>query len=597
MIDSIESPANAPRRKTPPVLTVKDLHVSFTTAFGMTHALRGVDLEIHRGEILAVVGESGSGKSSLGLAILGLLAEQSQVQGSIALDDHEVVGAVRDVARNLRRSHVRAVFQDPMTSLNPTMRVGHQLEEAITDDTSSEEWLRLVGIPEPGRRLRTFPHQLSGGQRQRVMIAMAMAARPSLVVADEPTTALDVTVQRQILHLFRQLREEQGSAFLFITHDLAVASEIADRIVVLYAGRVAETGPVEAVVGSPAHPYSAALLEARFDLGADRGHQLPTISAPGSAAAVDMEGCAFAPRCILAVPDCIAAQPPLAPVQQHTGLAACIRSDEVTANLWEQTAADWPNRRVRQPGPLVEISQVRKSFARQRFGSSSTRRIVALQGVSLAIALGESVAIVGESGSGKSTLLRLVAGLIPPDEGSIHFFVPDEPQLVYQDAYASLTPWLTVTDLVGERLRRQSLSRGERDDLVIKALQRVGLSKDVAALKPPNLSGGQRQRVAIARTIVVPPKLLLCDEPVSAIDVTLAAAMLNLLRTLRLQLGMAMLFVTHDLAAARFIADRVAVMNNGEIVEEGPTQEVILHPSSQYTRLLLASMPGVPDVR
>ena len=579
-----------------PVLTIHDLHVSFTMPTGVTPAVRGIDIEMRRGEILAVVGESGSGKSTVGLAILGLLAGNAEIRGSIVLDGHEIVGAPREVSRSIRRTNVRAVFQDPMTSLNPTMRVGHQLEEGITDDTSPEEWLRLVGITEPARRLRAFPHQLSGGQRQRVLVAMAMAGRPSLVVADEPTTALDVTVQKQILRLFRRLRDERGTAFLFVTHDLSVASDIADHIVVLYAGRVAETGPVKAVASTPAHPYSAALLEARFDLQADRSHQLPTISGEGSAAAFGSEGCPFAPRCILAVAECLAAPPPLIPVVQHAGLAACIRSNEVTPTLWERTASDWPAGSISaKAGPLVEVNNVRKSFAHRRFGSSKGR-VDALRGVSLSIRGGESVAIVGESGSGKSTLLRLVARLIEPDEGSVSFITPDDPQLVYQDAYASLTPWLTVAELVGERLRRLSLSAVDRHELVIQALRRVGLREETARLKPPSLSGGQRQRVALARAISVPPKLLLCDEPVSAMDVSLAAAMLNLLVSLRLQLGMAMLFVTHDLAAARYVADRVAVMKDGEIVEEGTTELVVSEPQSEYTKLLLASMPGIARV-
>jgi peptide/nickel transport system ATP-binding protein len=579
-----------------PVLTIDDLHVSFMMPTGVTPAVRGVDIEMRRGEILAVVGESGSGKSTVGLAILGLLAGNAEIRGSIILDGHEVVGAPREVSRNIRRTNVRAVFQDPMTSLNPTMRVGHQLKEGITDDTSPEEWLRLVGITEPARRLRAFPHQLSGGQRQRVLVAMAMAGRPSLVVADEPTTALDVTVQKQILRLFRRLRDERGTAFLFVTHDLSVASDIADRIVVLYAGRVVETGPVKAVASTPAHPYSAALLEARFDLQADRSHQLPTISGEGSAAAFGSEGCPFAPRCILAVAECLDAPPPLIPVEQHAGLAACIRSNEVTPTLWERTASDWPAGSISaEAGPLVEVNNVRKSFAHRRFGSSKGR-VDALRGVSLSIRRGESVAIVGESGSGKSTLLRLVARLIEPDEGSVSFITPDDPQLVYQDAYASLTPWLTVAELVGERLRRLSISAVDRHEHVIQALRRVGLREETARLKPPSLSGGQRQRVALARAISVPPKLLLCDEPVSAMDVSLAAAMLNLLVSLRLQLGMAMLFVTHDLAAARYVADRVAVMKDGEIVEEGTTELVVSEPQSEYTKLLLASMPGTARV-
>jgi peptide/nickel transport system ATP-binding protein len=581
------------------ILAVQQLDVRFRRAGREAHALRGVDLHISRGEVVALVGESGSGKSTLGLAVQGLLPgdAEPQVSGSILLAGTEVVGAAPGVTRKLRREVVRSVFQDPMTSLNPTMRVGRQLSEASIDAKPPEEWLERVGIPSPHERVRAFPHQLSGGQRQRVMIAMAMAARPALVVADEPTTALDVTVQAQILALFGKLREEQGTAFLFITHDLSVAAAIADRIVVLYAGTAAETGPVRDVVARPAHPYTAALLESRFDLDADKDHPLPTLRSETESATAGLM-CAFAPRCALAEERCREEVPKPAPVAQHDGLAACFRSDAVTPQMWLQAESDWP-RKETHPGraKVLEIAGVTKSFSHRRFGATTEERLLALRDVSLEVGDGESVAIVGESGSGKSTLLRIVAGLVPPDTGKVRLRDADRPQMVYQDAYASLTPWLTVGDLVGERLRGRRLSRAERHARLTEALRQVGLPAHLLAARPPHLSGGQRQRVAVARAIVVPPPLLLCDEPVSAIDVSLAAVLLNLLQSIRLRLGLAMLFVTHDLAAARFVADQIVVMREGQIVEAGPADAVVRAPASSYTRDLIAAIPGNKDPR
>ncbi|MEA2282512.1 MAG: peptide/nickel transport system ATP-binding protein ddpF [Solirubrobacteraceae bacterium] len=558
------------------------------------HALRGVSLEIRPHEIVALVGESGSGKSTLGLSIQGLLPRDSDpiVRGSILVDGQEMVGSGDDAALRVRRFDVRSIFQDPMTSLNPTMRVGKQVVEVSRDGQSAEQWLEHVGVVDPHARVRAFPHQLSGGQRQRAMIAMAMTARPRLIIADEPTTALDVTVQAQILEIFRRLRDEHGSAFLFVTHDLAVASAIADRIVVLYAGRVVETGEVARVHERPAHPYTAALLGARFGLDADKDKQLPTLKGDAPLGALaDPPGCPFAPRCLLQIPECIADVPPLAPVRQHGGSAACLRSELVTPGLWKQTAGGWPARAESAAQQLLEVDDVNKRFVAR--GLFSGRHVVqALRGVSMRIDEGEAVALVGESGSGKTTLLRIIAGLVKPDAGSVRRHKPDRPQMVYQDAAASLTPWLSVEELVGERLRAERISREERRKRTAAALEAVNLPASMASARPGELSGGQRQRVAIARAIVVPPRLLLCDEPVSAMDVSLAAAILNLLVTLRLQLGMAMLFVTHDLAAARFVADRIIVLQNGEIVEAGSSDTVVRAPSHPYTTELMASMPS-----
>jgi peptide/nickel transport system ATP-binding protein len=374
-----------------------------------------------------------------------------------------------------------------------------------------------------------------------------------------------------------------------------VAAAVADRIVVLYEGRAAETGPVQEVVSRPAHPYTAGLLESRFGLDADKSHPLPTLRGDADGAPLGLM-CSFAPRCPLAEDQCRKEMPEPAPVAQHQGLAACFRSEAVTPAVWRQAGSGWPNREAHHANvPVLDMAGVTKSFSHRRFGAQREGRVLALRGVSLRVGDGESVAIVGESGSGKSTLLRIVAGLIPPDEGQVRLRDTDRPQMVYQDAYASLTPWLAVGDLIGERLRRRGLPRSERQARLAEALRQVGLPVRLLAARPPHLSGGQRQRVALARAIVVPPPLLLCDEPVSAIDVSLAAAMLNLLQSIRLRLGLAMLFVTHDLAAARFVADRIVVMREGEIVEAGPADAVTRTPATSYTRDLIAAIPGPKD--
>lgn len=578
----------------PPALVVRDLHVTLHRDTQVSPALRGVNLKIARGEIVALVGESGSGKSTLGLAIQGLLPAESQphISGSIQVGGLEVAGASASTLRRLRRQYLGAIFQDPMTSLNPTMRTGQQLLENIEDGTSPAQWLARVGIASPESRLPAYPHQLSGGQRQRVMIAMAMACHPTLVIADEPTTALDVTVQAQILRLIRQLSREAKTAFLFITHDLAVAATIADRIAVLYAGQVVETGPLAEIMKSPAHPYTAALLQARFGLKANKSHQLPTLGGDSPAFTHSRRGCAFAPRCLLAVEKCFQNLPVLSPVKQHSGAAACWRADEVTADIWQQAIKPWPGGAPVAPKPLLKISGLSKSYSAPRRGLwGRSEAIPALRSINLEVFDGESVALVGESGSGKSTLLRIVAGLVRPDRGEVVLNSPEGPQMVFQDAAASLTPWLSVEELVGERLRRRKLSRTQIRRQVLETLEMVGLPAEISQATTAELSGGQCQRVAIARAVVVPPRLLLCDEPVSAMDVSLAAAILNLLGSLQRRLQMAMLFVTHDLAAARFIADRIVVMRAGEVVEIAPAEVAVQQPQHPYTRDLLAAMP------
>jgi peptide/nickel transport system ATP-binding protein len=614
------------------VARVSDLSVAFRRGGLRIQAVRGVSLDIRRGEILGLVGESGSGKSVLGLSLLGLLPADAEIGGEVNVRGNDMVRGAAALRRTVRRRHLGAVFQDPMTSLNPTMRVGRQVAEAAGSDEEAARLLKAVGIPDAERRMTSFPHELSGGLRQRVMIAMAIAGSPSLVIADEPTTALDVMVQAQVLALLRSLRDDTGASFLMITHDLGVAAQVADRIAVMYAGRLAELGPTADVLRAAAHPYSVALTGSRLSLHSARGQALATLAGEVPDPAAPPPGCPFEPRCALRRDECVAAIP--VPVQIAPGhTSACILPVVVGAPGFFREPVDSPRepadsprepkarpavwteerggfgRATREDGGLrravsrglaggrestaaVDVRHVAKTF----LVKAGRRRapLQALRDVTVAVAEGESVAIVGESGSGKSTLLRVVAGLERADGGTVGLgHAKARPQMVFQDAGASLTPWLTVGALIGERLRSSGLTSAQKRDRIGEVLSQVGLPGHVANAKAAQLSGGQRQRVALARATVVPPEVLLCDEPTSALDVSLAAVVLNLVTRLRAELGMAVLFVTHDLAVARVVADRIAVMYLGRLVEIGPAQDIVADPQHPYTKALVSAVPDL----
>ena len=523
------------------VVDVSDLRVTLTRGSTQVEAVRGVSLQVAHGEILGIVGESGSGKSVLGLSLMALLPASARpvVTGSIRILGTDMVGTSANADRLVRRQHIGAVFQDPMTSLDPTMTIGNQLAEVTANKADIVRLLTDVGIPDPESRLGAFPHQLSGGLRQRVMIALSLARNPSLIIADEPTTALDVTVQAQILQLLLDLRKSRGCSVVFVTHDLGVAAQICDRIAVMYRGEIVESGDVETVLGSPQHEYTKGLLASRIDLLTPRDR--PILSAHGAGGADHL-------------PD-----------------------------LWPSVV----------PGPAaVTVADVRRTFSSGPVWKR--RQLEAVRGVSLEIARGESLALVGESGCGKSTLLRLVAGLDSPTAGTVTVAGDTRPQMIFQDAGSSLTPWLTVGELLAERLAAAApgLGKTETAATIAETLERVGLPAEVARVRGASLSGGQRQRVAIARAVIVPPAVLLCDEPTSALDVSLAATVLNLLGRLRRELNMSVLFVTHDLAAARIISDRIAVMNKGQIVEIGDAEQICSDPRNDYTRALLSAIPG-----
>jgi peptide/nickel transport system ATP-binding protein len=569
-------------RTTTAVLSLRDLAVSYP---GGVQALRGVSLEVAPGEIVGLVGESGAGKTVLALAALGLLPASAELGGHVFLGDTDMATAPDEQRRIARKRLAGAVFQDPMTSLNPTMTVGRQVAEATGSMDAAIEALERARVPEAPRRARQYPHELSGGLRQRVMIAMAVAGSPALIVADEPTTALDVTVQAEILRLLSDLRDETGSSMLFITHDFAVAAGLADRVAVLYGGRLAEVGPTKELLRQPDHPYTAGLLAVRPSPESPRGRPLPVLPGEPPDPRAHVDACPFAPRCPLVIPACEERLPVVTAAPSHAGLVACLRAGEPQPSLI-RLHDRYPDReQAPDRPPALRLDDLTKAFSSRRL------RHVAVDGLTLEVPADGAVALVGESGCGKTTTLRMATGLERPDSGTVRVGEGGRPQLVFQDAGASLTPWISVGELLEERLRAEGFTAPERTERAREVLALVGLPISVLGLRARQLSGGQRQRVSIARAIAVPPALLACDEPISALDVSLAAVVLNLLRRLRAELGMALLFVTHDLSVARLVGDRVAVMYAGRIVEEGPPEMVLERPQHPQTKALVAAIP------
>lgn len=577
-----------------PVLSIRGLQVRLSRDRQTKTVLDGIDLDVAAGEVIALVGESGSGKSTIGLTLQGLLPAEArpELSGSVRLAGREIIGASPLEMREIRRQLVRSVPQDPMGALNPTMTIGQQLRETGLSAEATLEWLTRTGLRDAERIAADLSHRLSGGQRQRVLIAMSMAAQPRLLIADEPTTALDVTVQAQILTLLKDMARDNNTAILFITHDLAVAAELADRILVLFGGRVVEVGNTRDLIAAPAHPYSAGLLSARFDFGTPRDRQLKALATEAVGMPPTGPHCGYVLRCPLAEPECAQTRPKLEH-QENRRLVACLRPDKVPDLLQQvRSAPAWPEGRSGSRYAL-ELCGIEKSFASKRgvFGMGQQTQVLA--GIDLRIREGECVALVGESGSGKSTLLRIASGLVKPDVGSVIWLEDRSPQVVFQDAVAALTPWLSVGEQIGDRLRNHGLSQAERQRRVDEALKLVGVDPALATALPSELSGGQCQRVTVARAIVEPPRLLLCDEPISAMDVSLAAQTLNLLGSLRRSMGMGMLFVTHDLAAARLIADRIAVLEKGRLVEIGEPEQIITAPQAPYTKTLVGAVPRI----
>jgi peptide/nickel transport system ATP-binding protein len=551
-----------------PLLCVEDLHVDLPTENGVVHAVDGVSFEVARGQTLGIVGESGSGKTVCALTLLGLTrAQGARVSGRILFEGVDLVTLPEARLRALRGNALAIVFQDPLSSLHPLYRVGAQVVEAIrahreVSRRAAREQavalLELVGLPEPARRVDAYPHELSGGQRQRAMLAMALANEPRLLIADEPTTALDVTVQAQILALLRRLREELGMALVLVTHDLGVAAEMADEVAVMQAGRVVERGSAEQVLAAPRHPYTQELVRSA-----------PTLASPGR------------------------------------------RGEEQGAGGGQESGAGGGGQEgLAASEPLLQVRDLVKRFPVTR-GVVFQRQVGAVEavaGISFELRRGETLGLVGESGCGKSTTVRLLLRLLEPTAGEIRFEGHDlaslrgaalkaarrEMQVVFQDPFSSLNPRRTAGAIVGEPFAIHGLHRDRtaRRRAVCELLERVGLAPEHHTRYPHEFSGGQRQRIGIARALALGPKLLIADEPVSALDVSIQAQILDLLRELQRELDLTLLLISHDLAVVRQLADRVAVMRAGAIVELASADALYSAPQHPYTRELLAAVPG-----
>lgn len=624
-----------------PLLEVEDLRVSFPSEDGEVNAVRGVNLSLARGEVLALVGESGSGKSVTSTAVMGLLDESAQVTGSVRLYGTELLGRDDEYMSRIRGVRVSMVFQDPLSALTPVYTVGDQIIEAlrvhqpdISDEDATKravELLRLVGIPNPEVRYKAYPHEFSGGMRQRVVIAIAIANDPDLIIADEPTTALDVTIQAQILDVLRTAQKETGAGVIMITHDLGVVAGMADRVAVMYAGRIVETGDVDDVFYRSRMPYTIGLLGALPRLDARKESALATLEGNPPSLLALPPGCPFAPRCPLAEDACLEAEPTLEQVRQAgapdaSGLpaagvqrSACRRMQEIEArNLGYQDIYPVPELKTADAMALersertevLRVTDMVKQFPLMK-GAVFKRRVGtvhAVDGVSFDLREGETLAIVGESGCGKTTTLMEVLGLKAPQDGKIVVLGKDtatlgrserrqvrrDLQIVFQDPMASLDPRLPVFDIVAEPLRANGWDKHKIAPRVEELMRLVGLEPSHANRYPRNFSGGQRQRIGIARALALEPRLLVLDEPVSALDVSIQAGVINLLDELRATLGLSYLFVAHDLSVVRHIADRVAVMYLGKIVEIGDVDAVFEAPAHPYTQALLSAIP-IPD--
>ena len=606
------------------MLTIDDLKVALDADAGLVRAIDGLSLAIRRGETFALVGESGCGKSMTALALMRLLPDNGNVTGGrIDIEGHDVLGLPEASMRAVRGGRIGMIFQEPATSLNPVMRVGDQIVEAIETHTELRgeaararaiEWLGRVGIPEPQRRIDEYPFRLSGGQKQRVMIAMTLACEPDFLIADEPTTALDVTIQAQILDLLRQLQREQGMGLLLITHDLAVVSGMAQQVALMYAGQIVEVASAVEFFSSPKHPYARALLRALPDTG-KRGGALAAIGGTVPPLWQEFSGCRFAPRCERAFEACHSTQPSMeragassvrcllyragAPVEAAAAPAEPLRYEALRGEASDKVLLHLRDLSVRFP--------IRKGLLQRMVGA-----FTAVDGVSFDIPSGRTLALVGESGCGKTTTGKAIVQLLRHQaliggqavfEGQDLFTLEGEAlrrarravQIVFQDPFGSLDPRMRVFDILEEGLiaLRPELDAAARRERLHTLVDQVGLRRDALQRYPHEFSGGQRQRIAIARALAVEPRLIVCDEPTSALDVSVQAQILNLLRDLQRDTGVSYLFITHNIGVVEYIADRIVVMQRGRIEEAGSVEQVLGAPGSDYTRTLLAAVPRI----
>lgn len=602
------------------LLDVQNLHVHFETSRGRVRAVEDLSYNVKRGEVVAVVGESGSGKSVSALSIMRLLSPLTGriPKGRIEFEGRNLLDLTNEQMREVRGRDISMIFQEPMTSLNPILTIGLQIMEPLkihlkmSDEEAharAVELLTLVGIPDPAGRLDQYPHQFSGGMRQRVMIAIGLACNPKLIIADEPTTALDVTIQAQILELMKDLSRKLNIALIVITHNLGVVARYADRVIVMYAGRLVEEGNAENVFHHPRHPYSMGLLRSVPRLDRPRGARLETIEGLPPNLARMPTGCRFAPRCPFKIDIC-STEPPLLPTDTG-GLSRCHRQKEIAAGAisWSAAEGSIQKTEIKTGTPILSVRNLVKHFAvGSTLGTSGVVR--AVQDVNLEIFSGETLGLVGESGCGKTTVGRLILRLENPTSGEIHFEGTDlasadaatmkairrKIQVIFQDPYSSLNPRMTVGQIISEPLKVYNLVKGKRGALerVEELLEQVGLRPEMASRYPHQLSGGQRQRVGIARALAMEPSFIVCDEAVSALDVSIQGQIINLLEDLQHRLGLAYLFIAHDLAVVRHISMRVVVMYFGRVMEVSERDALYDEPLHPYTKILLDAAP-IPD--
>ncbi|MBP5990751.1 MAG: dipeptide ABC transporter ATP-binding protein [Piscinibacter sp.] len=607
------------------MLTIDNLKVALDADAGLVRAIDGLSLAIRRGETFALVGESGCGKSMTALALMRLLPENGNVEeGRIEIEGHDVLALPESSMRAVRGGRIGMIFQEPATSLNPVMRVGEQIVEAIESHTDLRgeaarakaiEWLKRVGIPEPERRIDEYPFRLSGGQKQRVMIAMTLACEPDFLIADEPTTALDVTIQAQILDLLKQLQREQGMGLLLITHDLAVVSGMAQQVALMYAGQIVEVASAAEFFAAPKHPYARALLRALPDT-AKRGGALAAIGGTVPALWQEFSGCRFAPRCERVMDVCHRTLPEM----ERCGASSvrCLLYRDGAMPAAPADSAE-PLRYAAPPrveAPAQALLEVRDLSVRFPIRKGLLQRVsgafTAVGGVSFDIPAGRTLALVGESGCGKTTTGKAIVQLLRQQaviggqalfEGQDLFALDGEAlrsarravQIVFQDPFGSLDPRMRVFDILEEGLiaLRPEMDAPARRERLHALVDQVGLRRDALDRYPHEFSGGQRQRIAIARALAVSPRLIVCDEPTSALDVSVQAQILNLLRELQRDTGVSYLFITHNIGVVEYIADQVAVMQRGLIEELGSVESVLGEPQTDYTRTLLAAVPRI----
>ena len=611
-----------------PLLQIKDLHTDIEIRSGVVRALSGVDLHVNPGETLGIVGESGSGKTMTALSLMGLLPQGGKVSsGSIILDGQDLTQLPLKEKRKLRGTKVGMIFQDPLTSLNPTMKIGLQVceplrvHEGLSKKEALEravEILKRVGMPRPEVVINNYPHQLSGGMRQRVMIAMALVCKPRILIADEPTTALDVTTQMQILDLIDELRDEYKMGVILITHDLGVVAGHTDRVAVMYAGRIVETAPTKTLFTEPKHRYTSSLMAALPERALAAGTKLFSIpGAPPSLTNLPV-GCRFAARCLWATDECRAGYPELSGDETHTfscfhpvqegDESPAVLQGKLDSNKTDGAAADVPQI---SHETLLDVKEASREY--ESAGSGFFKRekgvVSAVDRVSITVKKGESYGLVGESGCGKSTVGRLIAGLEPPSGGAIELDGRDlatlkgrdavrihrDVQMMFQDSYAAMDPRMRIDQILAEPMSIQKTGNARQiAERIMEILEQVGLTEEILDRYPHEFSGGQLQRIGFARSLTLAPDLIVADEPVSALDVSVQAQVLNLMKDLQQELGLSYLFISHDLAVVQYMADRIGVMYLGRIVEEGPASEVVKNPKHPYTKALIDSIP-VPD--